>query len=565
MRLRFDEGEGESHIDNNNNDTSNYTSYYDCAHNKEVEEEEVHDNGDKSPLLPSVAQYDNSCNDHHNDSDIDYDTENHNNNNNNHNNHKNCNDNHVHNDGNSHNQNNDNHNRNRNPNHDNDDEGESEEEEDEASVKTLLMESKIRSPYPRSSPHPLHTPILIHTYTPTHTSSLTHEARTELDEDGANSNNSKKDGRKCADNNGDRDEGKEVSSTMERSEALENVLKAEEHSSLRTVNNTELEKMSSKSVFVADEKVIKKEVAAIKYENYVETNKGGGGEGKEGVGEVFVTNMDEMKDGGDDSDSDCDTVPSPTLPPTLSTIPPSSAARKTLSMESRDPKISISRRVSRAPLTALAPTPVLACAPTPVLACAPAPVPAPAPTRPPRTSTQRTLRTQQSFPRPFHPMTHDMDYQSSGRSSGSESDDSSSGSNNSSSGEEFSMPSSMTLQDTIRQRSRNQHAESALHSRLPNVAKIKKLEEKEKEKGRGKEEKVEKSDVGSRSKDGCAMSPLQVRLLCICMYKCMYVCIYVCMYAFSSPPSLVPSLPSLLAFLSFNSFLQLTLLSLYPP
>ena len=79
MRLRFDEGEGESHIDNNNNDTSNYTSYYDCAHNKEVEEEEVHDNGDKSPLLPSVAQYDNICKDHHNDSDIDYDTENHNN------------------------------------------------------------------------------------------------------------------------------------------------------------------------------------------------------------------------------------------------------------------------------------------------------------------------------------------------------------------------------------------------------------------------------------------------------------------------------------------------------
>ena len=507
MRLRFEEGEGESLLNNNNdkNDTSNYTSYYDCVHNKEEEEEEKgygNGSGDKSPLLPSVAQHDNSHNDTNNDSYNDDDRNRNNNDNNDdnsHNKNKNHADNHSHNDSHSNNQNSDSYdnynNRNNNNNNINSNDEES-EEEDEASVKTLLMESKVRSPYPRSSPHTLHTPttapIPLHTLIPTctptitsiplHTLIPTHETRTELGKEEVNSNNSKKN------NNKD----KEDSSPIECSEVLANVLKAEEHSSFRndSLNSTKVKEMSSKSIVIADEKVVETEVVVVHNDKQDKTNKGE--ERKEGEGVVFVTNMDEIKGGDEDSDSDCDTVPSPTLPPTLSTIPPSSAARKTLSMESRDPRISMSRRVSRAPPTA------------------------PAPPRPPRTSTQHT---KQSLPRPFQPMAHDMDFRCSGRSSGSESDDSSSGSNNSSSGEEFKMPSSMTLQDTIRQRSRNQHAESALHSRLSSVAKIKKMEEKERERAN---KEVEKSDMGSRLKDGCAMTPMKVRQLCLC-----HVCVFV--------------------------------------
>jgi hypothetical protein len=578
MHLRFEEGEGEgegesliNNNDNNYNDISNYTSYYDCIHNKEQEEEEEEEekgygkgSGDKSPLLPSAAQYDDSHNDATNDSRIDHDNENRDSNDdNNGNNDDNSNNkNRSQHDSHSHNNNNDNHNRNHNNSNKNDDDEGGSEEEDEASVKTLLMESKVRSPYPRSSPNTLHTPTPAPTYTltPTHTTTITsiplhtpiftHEIRTELGKEEVNSNDSKKN------NNKEKDEGKgkEVSSTMECSRVLENVLKSEEHSLLRndSLNNAKVEEMSSKSIVIADEEVVETEVVAVHNEKNDKTNKGE--EGKEPKRKnAPVTNMDEIKDGDEDSDSDCDTVPSPTLPPTLSTIPPSSAARKTLSMESRDPRISMSRRASRAPPTVL----------TPALA------PTPAPTRPPRTSTQHAQCTQQSLPRPFQPMTHDMDFRSSGRSSGSgsESDDSSSGSNNSSSGEEFSMPSAMTLQDTIKQRSRNKHAESALHSRLSNVAKIKKSEEKEKEKDRANKE-IEKSDMGSRLKDGCAMTPMKVRLLCICCVcvcecVCIYVCMYfrtcICMYAFnvshirtiSCLPSLPPSYPPFLLSLHF--------------
>ena len=198
---------------------------------------------------------------------------------------------------------------------------------------------------------------------------------------------------------------------------------------------------SRKAAIIVDESVGEKE--AVENDQYDQTYQE----------EVLESNVHELKNGDKDSDSDCDTVPSPTPPPTLSTIPPSSAARKTLSMESRDPRISLTRRNSRAPSIA--------------------------PTRSPRISIQPS---QQFLPRPFRPVIAGPNYDNgSSTCSGSESDDSSSDSYHSSSGEDFNMPSSMSLQDTIIQRSRT------LHSRSSSAFQIRKIVRAEEE-----EEEVEK-------------------------------------------------------------------------
>ena len=239
---------------------------------------------------------------------------------------------------------------------------------------------------------------------------------------------------------------------------------------------------------------------------------------------------DEDKSSDGESDSDCDTVPSPTPPPTLSTIPPSSAARKTLSMESRDPRISLTRRVSQAPPTAS--------------------TPAPTPTRSPRVSTQRMQYPSPSpSPRPVPSMVpsraldKDMDSDSDSGSS--------SGSYDSSSGEDFNfnMPSAMSLQDTVRQRSKTLHSESTFLSRPSNAFKLKKKEEEEQE-----EKAVEKSEMTRlSSKKACVAASEEVGVPCMqCQTQTQTQTRPHCIISLSSPLLLSLSLSPYLPSLSFS-------------
>ena len=455
MRLRFEEGEDTSNIALN--------SYYNCYHEgddngdeeegdeeREGEEDgegeekgvdmEEYDkkNEDVYPILPSFSTHHNdNCNYKNNDMNDDDDIDK---------------------DGDS----------------DSKDEDEDEDDDDEInSVQTLRMESKVRSPFP-----PAFQESSLSFNTIRAIKELIKESTKEKDEERSATIHSRTieshyNAEECSLSHDDACDKSYLEEKNDGPSAVDksvSVTEKEKEAPIE-VDNNEFDKRN-------DEKLIESNTHNLK-----------------------SGDKDEKKDEdkSSDGDSDCDTVPSPTPPPTLSTIPPSSAARKTLSMESRDPRISLTRRVSQASLTAIAPSPV------------------PASARSPSVSTQRTqYPSSRPIPSVIPGRALDMDKDSDSDSG------SSSGSYDSSSGEDFNfnMPSAMSLQDTVRQRSKTLHSESTFLSRPSNAFKFKKKELEEEE-----EKVVEKSEMRRTSlKKACVAASEEVGVPCMqCQTQTHYI------------------------------------------